>query len=203
MGAYTNMSRKTKLNDTESKTASAKPEAEGGSKEVYEWLQCVVVALIACVLLFSFFARVIDVRGESMVPTLLDGDKIVITRLTSSYDAGDMVVLQKDSFKPDPIVKRIIATEGQTVDIDFEMGVVYVNGFALEESYVNELTFDPENFKGPQVVPEGCVFVLGDNRNNSLDSRYAPIGMVDERHILGKVIFRILPLRRFGALQGW
>ncbi len=197
------MSKNDKKNHTDKSRETVQNKEEAAGKEIYEWLQCVVVALIACVLLFSFFGRVIDVRGESMVPTLLDGDKIIITRLTSSYDAGDMVVLQKDSFKPDPIVKRIIATEGQTVDIDFEKGVVYVNGFALEESYINELTYDPENFEGPQVVPEGCVFVLGDNRNNSLDSRYAPIGMVDERHILGKVIFRILPLRRFGALQGW
>ena len=197
------MSKNRKINDISKAGQTGLSEEQKASQETYEWLQCVVVALIACVLLFTFFGRVIDVKGHSMTPTLLDGDKIIITRLTGSYDAGDMVVLQKDSYGPDPIVKRIIATEGQTVDIDFEMGVVYVNGLALDEDYINEPTFDPEDFVGPQVVPEGCVFVLGDNRNNSLDSRRASIGMVDTRHILGKVVFRILPLRRFGALQGW
>ncbi len=195
------MNKSAKANDT--KSEAEMPAEQKNGQEVYEWLQCIVVALIACVLLFSFVGRVIDVRGESMLPTLVEGDKIIITRLTTSYDAGDMVVLQKDTFKSDPIVKRIIATEGQTVDIDFEMGVVYVNGFALEESYINEPTYRQEDFVGPQVVPEGCVFVLGDNRNNSLDSREATIGMVDTRHILGKVVFRILPLSHFGALQGW
>lgn len=172
-------------------------------REVYEWIQCVVVALITCVLLFTFFGRVIDVVGRSMEPTLREGDKIIITRLAGRYEAGDIVVLQKSSFSEAPIVKRIIATEGQTVDIDFEQGTVYVDGFPLDEPYINEPTYKPLDFVGPLTVPEGCVFVLGDNRNNSQDSRENTIGCVDSRHILGKVVFRFLPLSHFGAIYGW
>ena len=188
---------------SEQKNNTEKKGAGTAGREVYEWVQCVVVALIACVLLFTFFGRVIDVVGRSMVPTLQDGDKIIITRMAGDYEAGDIVVLRKESFKPDPIVKRIIATEGQTVDIDFEQGIVYVDGFPLAEPYTNEPTFDPEDFVGPVTVPEGCVFVLGDNRNNSQDSREATIGCVDKGYILGKVVFRILPLSHFGAIYGW
>jgi len=175
-------------------------------KEIYEWIQCVVVALICCVLIFVFIARVIDVVGHSMVPTLQDGDKIVITRLTGDYERGDIVVLRKDTFREEPIVKRVIAVAGQTIDIDFENGVVYVDGEALDEPYVNELTYDPEDFESyerPLLVPEGCVFVMGDNRNNSTDSRRETIGCVDTRYIMGKVIFRILPFSSVGAIYGW
>ena len=187
-----------------------KAEKTNSRKEIYEWLQCVVVALIACVLVFVFVARVIDVVGTSMVPTLQDGDKIIITRLVSEYKQGDIVVLQKDAFRDEPIVKRIIAVGGQTIDIDFETGTVRVRNTAdpdedaywtvLDEPYINEITLRPEDFTGPVDVPEGCVFVMGDNRNNSTDSRDARIGCVDTRNIMGKVIFRILPLSSIGAV---
>ena len=191
-----NREKKTPASDT------AK-EAVNVHKETYEWIQCVVIALICCVLIFVFIARVIDVVGNSMVPTLEWGDKVIITRLAGSYDNGDIVVLRKDTFREEPIVKRIIATEGQTIDIDFEAGVVYVDGVALDEPYVNELTYDQEDFVGPVDVPEGFVFVMGDNRNMSSDSRKAAISCVDERYILGKVVFRIWPLNKFGAMYGW
>lgn len=171
-------------------------------KELYEWMQCVVIALIFCVLIFVFVARVIDVVGSSMVPTLENGDKIIITRLAGDYEVGDIVVLRKDTFRQEPIVKRIIAEEGQTVEFDFITGAVYVDGVELDEPYINELTYDPEDITGPVTVPEGCVFVLGDNRNNSTDSRRATIGCVDERYIMGKVIFRILPFSKMGAIYG-
>lgn len=185
---------------------SGEERAVNVHKEIYEWIQCIVVALICCVLIFVFIARVIDVVGHSMEPTLLDGDKIVITRLTGEYERGDIVVLRKDTFREEPIVKRVIAVAGQTIDIDFENGIVYVDGEALDEPYVNELTYDPEDFESyerPLLVPEGCVFVMGDNRNNSTDSRRETIGCVDTRYIMGKVIFRILPFSSVGAIYGW
>lgn len=181
-------------------------EAVNVHQETYEWIQCVVVALICCVLIFVFVARVIDVVGNSMVPTLEWYDKVIITRLAGDYERGDIVVLQKDSFREEPIVKRIIAVEGQTIDIDFENGIVYVDGEPLDEPYVNELTYESEDFESyerPLVIPEGCVFVMGDNRNNSTDSRRETIGCVDTRNILGKVIFRILPLNKIGAIYGY
>ena len=175
-------------------------------KETYEWIQCVVVALICCVLIFVFVARVIDVQGHSMEQTLEDGDKIIITRLVGGYDRGDIVVLRKDTFRQEPIVKRVIGLAGDTIDIDFDAGIVYINGEPLDEPYVNELTYDHEDFdtyEKPLVIPENCVFVMGDNRNNSTDSRRATIGCVDTRYIMGKVIFRILPFSKMGAMYGW
>ena len=178
-----------------------KTDGETGS-DVYEWLQCVVVALLFCILAFTFFFRLVDVVGHSMVPTLQDGDKIIVSCRTRSYAAGDIVVLRKDSFKDEAIVKRIIAVAGQTVDIDFDAGVVYVDGVALDEPYTKELTYERESFDGPVYVPEGYIWVMGDNRNNSQDSRYFAIGCVDTRYIIGKVVFRLLPLSTVGAIYG-
>ncbi len=181
-------------------------ESVNAYKEAYEWIQCVIVALICCVLIFVFVARVIDVVGNSMVPTLEWYDKVIITRLAGDYERGDIVVLRKDTYLDEPIIKRIIAVEGQTIDIDFENGIVYVDGEALDEPYINELTYEAEDFESyeqPLVIPEGCVFVMGDNRNNSTDSRRETIGCVDTRYIMGKVIFRILPLDKMGAIYGY
>ena len=186
----------------EPRTPSQETPSVNVHKEVYEWMQCVVVALLCCVLVFVFVARVIDVVGSSMVPTLIDGDKLIITRLAGDYEVGDIVVLQKDTYREEPIVKRVIAVAGQTIDIDFDTGTVYVDGEVREEPYINAPTYDREDFEGPVTVPEGCVFVMGDNRNNSTDSRYASIGCVDTRYIMGKVVFRILPLSKFGPIRG-
>ncbi len=168
-------------------------------KECYEWVQCIVVALIACILLFSFFGRVIDVIGHSMENSFHDGDKVITTRLAGDYRQGDVVVLHKDGYGSEPLIKRVIAVGGQTVDIDFDAGIVYVDGEALDEPYTKELTYERENFSGPVYVPEGCIWVMGDNRNNSLDSRYFAIGCVDTRCVIGKVVLRIWPLSKIGA----
>ena len=168
--------------------------------EVYDWFQCIVTALLLCVLVFVFLFRVVGVLGSSMVPTLHEGDKIITSNLFYTPEYGDIVVLRKDSFDDDPIVKRVIATEGQTVDIDFDAGIVYVDGVALEENYIAEPTQRALDFSGPVTVPEGCVFVMGDNRNGSTDSRDDRIGCVDTRYIMGKVLFRILPVSGFGSV---
>lgn len=194
--------KRSDLKPKEQETAPEEAEAVSPYRESYEWIQCLVLALIACVLLFVFVARVIDVVGYSMVPTLDDGDKIIITRWAGDYEQGDIVVLRKETLREEPIVKRVIAVEGQTVDIDFTLGIVYVDGVALDEPYVNELTYTQEGFEGPITVPEGCVFVMGDNRNNSTDSRDARVGCVDTRYIMGKVVFRIMPLSKMGAIYG-
>ena len=184
----------------------AAPAAEKNKKgkdsgsEMLDWLQCIVSALVACILVFTFAFRVAGVIGESMLPTLEGGDRLIISKLFYTPKYGDIVVLRKEEFKSEPIIKRVIATEGQTVDIDFEAGVVYVDGEALEEPYVNDLTHERESFTEPVTVPEGCVFVMGDNRNRSTDSRYAAIGCVDTRLILGKAYLRLTPISRFGKI---
>lgn len=168
--------------------------------EVLDWLQCIVSGIVICILVFTFLFRTVGVVGSSMVPTLEEGDRLIISSLFYKPKYGDIVVLRKEQFKSEPIIKRVIATEGQTVDIDFEQGLVYVDGVALEEPYVNAPTYEMEDFDEPVTVPEGCVFVMGDNRNRSTDSRTSSIGCVDERLIIGKAYLRLTPLHKFGGL---
>ena len=167
----------------------------------FEWVQCIVTALVACILVFVFLCRTVGVIGPSMQQTLVEGDFLLVSNLFYTPKRGDIVVLRKDTFKTDPIIKRVIATEGQTVDIDFEAGVVYVDGVAQDEPYVNSPTYDMEDFtQGEVTVPEGCIFVMGDNRNRSTDSRDSRIGMVDTRYVIGKALWRITPLNKFGSV---
>lgn len=175
-------------------TRRAKPE-EKKSREAYEWVQALVCSVLAVVLLFTFGARLIGVDGHSMVPTLQDGDRLLVlnSMLCGGYEPGNIVVLRKESFLPTPIVKRVIATAGQAVDIDFGSGVVYVDGRRLHEDYINELTFTAEGTEFPLTVPEGCVFVMGDNRNHSNDSRYWNNTFVPREDIHAKAIFGYWP----------
>ena len=163
-----------------------------------------LVYLIAVVLLiFSLCLRIVVVSGPSMKATLLDGDWLLVlsNSLYRDPQPGDVIVVSKDSFDDEPIIKRVIATEGQTVDIDFTAGVVYVNGEALKESYTLTPTNLAEGTVFPLTVDEGCVFVLGDNRNESKDSRSPQIGLVDCREILGKAIFLFIPGNDGGTVE--
>ena len=181
------------------------PELSLGEKtrrEIYDWIHCLSIALIICVVIFAFFIRLIDVRGTSMNPTLNNGDKMLVSGLFYSPKAGDVVVFKKDEYDPErALVKRVIATEGQVINIDFDNGIVYVDGEAIHEDYIMEPTTNKIDFIGPQTVPEGCVFVMGDNRNASTDSRKTEIGMVDSRLILGKAYFVIYPLSQLRTIE--
>lgn len=172
-------------------------------RDLYEWMQALVCSVLVVVLLFTFVVRLIGVDGHSMVPTLQDGDRLLVLNsiLYDDYQYGDIVVLRKESFLAEPIVKRVIATGGQTVDIDFETGSVYVDGELLKEDYINELTFLEEGTEFPLTVPEGSIFVMGDNRNNSTDGRDPRVGVVDQRCILGKALFVLLPFQDAGVVE--
>jgi signal peptidase I len=183
------------------KTETAKPETTTRG-EIYDWMQSLVFALIICIVAFIFFFRVVDVSGDSMNPTLTNGDKLIVSDLFYKPKQGDIIIFRKDEYKSEALVKRVIATEGQTVEIDFERGRVYVDGELLDEPYIAEPTRNQLDFTGAQTVPEGCVFVMGDNRNKSSDSRRAEIGMVDERLIVGKVLLRVFPLDSIGVPDG-
>ena len=171
-------------------------------KELYDWIQCLLAALIICVLLFVFFIRVIDVVGGSMNNTLFNNDKMLVSGLFYKPKAGDVVVFKKDEYDPNKaLVKRVIAVEGQEINMDFANGIVYIDGVAIKEDYITEFTYNKLDFIGPKKVPEGCVFVMGDNRNMSIDSRKSEIGMLDNRLILGRAYFVIYPLSSVRAIK--
>lgn len=177
-----------------------------GVKTLYEWLEEIVIALTLVILVFTFLFRVVTVTGESMLPNFVEGQKLIVTNLGHSIEQGTVIVAT--NVLSEPIIKRVIATEGQTVDIDYETGVVYVDGEAVDETQFgleNGITTRPystlEAMVFPQTVPEGCVFVLGDNRAVSKDSRYTEVGMVDVRHILGEAVFTLYPFDRFGTIE--
>ena len=161
-----------------------------------DYLHDVVYILAIILVLFTFCVRVVIVNGSSMFSTLAHGDCLLLLNrpLCGQLEQGDIVVASMDRFKNgEAIVKRVVATEGQTVDIDFRAGIVYVDGVALEEDYIYSPTHMSEGVEFPLVVREGCVFLMGDNRGDSRDSRAPEIGQVDEREILGQVVFLMMP----------
>lgn len=179
----------------EEREKEQKQEEKDPGRDLYEWVQALVCSVLAVVLVFTFVIRLIGVDGHSMVPTLQDGDRMLVlnSMLYGDYQYGDVVVLRKESFLTEPIVKRVIATEGQTVDIDFASGSVYVDGTLLEEDYINEPTFQEEGTEFPLTVPEGSIFVMGDNRNHSDDSRNSRLGTVDKRYVIGRAVLLAFP----------
>ena len=181
------------------------PKTPSRYRDLYAILHDFVYILAAITLIFVFLIRLQGISGPSMTPTLRDGEYVVLLSnfVCGDYKQGEVVVATVPSFDDArPIVKRVIATEGQTVDIDFTAGEVRVDGVLLEEPYINEPThLDYEDGQTyPLTVPDGCVFLMGDNRNNSADSRYAPIGCVNTQYILGKVILRVFPPARIGTV---
>lgn len=165
-------------------------------RDLYEWVQSLVGSVFVVVAIFTFVIRMMGVDGHSMLNTLQHGDRLLVVNsmLYHDYKYGDIVILRKNGvFDDDPIVKRVIAVEGQTVDIDFAEGIVYVDGEALEEDYIREPTYTAEGTEFPLTVPEGSIFVMGDNRNGSSDSRDYRLGTVDTRYVIGKAAFLIFP----------
>ena len=163
--------------------------------ELFDWLQCIVFAVIIVIFIFIFIGRTIGVDGESMYGTLHNRDRVVASNLFYTPRNNDIIIFHSPSarFNGTPLVKRVIATAGQTVDIDFALGRVILDGTPLYEPHIRFPTYDRDSFFGPVTIPEGYVFVLGDNRNNSIDSRNADVGLVDTRYVLGRVLFLLLP----------
>ena len=190
--------KNTKKKKTKEKVS---PEVKS-RREAYDWIQSLISALLICVLVFVFVMRIMDVHGTSMFPTLHNGDKVLVSDLFYEPARGDIVVFKKDSYDDNKaLVKRVIAVAGDVVNIDFERGIVYVNGEAAEEDYIDVLTTTKIDFIGPQTVPENCLFVMGDNRNASTDSRDKRIGMVDKRLVIGKVLLVVYPFNSFGSVE--
>ena len=195
---------------------SGSPEADSTNepqdrpgKGIFEWLQMLLGCLLTAVVIFNCVARLNQVVGHSMDFTLQDGELTLVWSLGYHPKQGDIVVLNKTTAEflggenGEAIVKRVIATGGQTVDIDYASSTISVDGVPLNEPYLWEdmhLPFDPLMHKTHWEIPQGHVFVMGDNRNNSTDSRHEWLGPIDEHYILGRVSFALWPLEKFGPI---
>lgn len=177
-------------------------EKKAVARSVFEWVEAMLTAIIVVVIICSFVFRIVAVTGHSMENTLHDQDRIIVTNFNYKPKTGDIVVVSHGQHLKDPLVKRVIATEGQTLRIDFNTGEVYVDGVLLDESaYIKNPTTTPGDMEIPSVIPEGYVFVMGDNRQISLDSRYVDVGLIDVRNIMGKAQWIIFPFNRIGDIN--
>lgn len=182
------------------------PELEPKKKntlkqELIEWGKSLLFAAVVVGLLFGFVIRPVEVDGESMEPTLQNSDRLIVYMLFYKPQQGDVVTLSDKTGLDEALVKRVIATEGQTVDIN-ERGQVLVDGVLLDEPYIAEY-ISPRargEHEYPVTVPEGRIFVMGDNRNYSTDSRFSQVSFVDVKEVQGKVVLRLLPLQHFGLI---
>lgn len=179
--------------------SETKQKKQGFSVSIFEIFGTLLSALIVAILIMTFIFRPVVVDGKSMEPTFYDGERLI---LSVSYDTmpsnGDVIVISHPKGYDGRIIKRVIATEGQTLSIDFEKNEVVVDGVLLDEPYIAGRTIQTDrSMEIPSVIPEGYVFVMGDNREASLDSRSTMIGLIPVTSIMGKVQMRIMPFDRF------
>lgn len=198
------------IHSDENQTPEQTPQEKKSSPklDLYYWTQALVMVLILLILICTLVGRVIGVVGSSMVPTLHDGDMLLLQSLGYTPKQGDVVVLRKPGFPAPPqdtapIVKRVIAVGGQHVRVDYDAGAVYVDGIPLNEPYIAEAMTPTSGDMSvlDVMVPEGSIYVLGDNRNNSSDSRHVALSTVDTRYVLGRALWVVFPLSSFGAIQ--
>lgn len=168
---------------------------------VFDWVSAFLFALVIVILIMTFCFRLVDVDGSSMLQTLQDGNKVIVTGLNYEPQVGDIVVISHGAELDKALVKRVIAVGGQTVDINSETGEVIVDGIVLDEPYINGKTVAEGDAEFPMEVTEGTVFVLGDNRPISKDSRYNEVGLIENENIIGKVRFRLYPFDEFGKVE--
>lgn len=173
----------------------AQEEPKGFVSALFDGVDSVRNAILAVFVIFTFVFRAVGVDGSSMVPTLHDGDWMAVRSIVTEVKRGDIVIITQPWDRDVPIVKRVIAVSGDVVNIDFNLHEVYVNGEKLNEPYINEPTALSYDMQFPLTVEEGKVFVMGDNRNDSLDSRSSRIGLIDERYIFGKAEVRLHPIK--------
>ena len=182
-------------------------------KELFEWVKVIVIAVVIALLLKTFVMTLAKVDGSSMEPTLQDGDRMYVNKLFYKPERGDVVIVKSGQPKEPFFIKRVIAVGGDTLYIDLDTGDVYVNGEVIDEPYISEPIFDTGRYtylydlekqgkfsrENPLVIPEGEVFVMGDNRNNSKDSR--AMGTFSVKDIEGHAVFRFWPLNKMGSFD--
>ncbi len=179
----------------------ADEEAVSVTSLIFEWANAFIIAIIIVVLLLTFVIRQVTVDGTSMTDTLKDGDRLIISNFMYKPQYGDIVVVSHGENYNEPIIKRVIATEGQALSINYETGAVSVDGVILKEDYIKGMTVELKRpLEIPDKIPEGYVFVMGDNRQGSLDSRSTDIGLIPVENIIGKAEFRIYPTDSIGSI---
>lgn len=187
---------------TEESEDTEEGRSEGFVANMYDWIRCIVFAVAIVVVCLTFVFRLVDVEGTSMNDTLATRDKVIVTNLFYTPHNNDIVVISHGAEYKKPIIKRVIATEGQSVKLDYENDRIIVDGVVIPESYIKGTTFSGNygDNEIPEVIPEGKIFVMGDNRQVSLDSRSTQIGLIDVKDVIGKAQFVALPFEHFGYL---
>ncbi len=168
---------------------------------LFENLEAVVYALIVVVFFMTFFFRIISISGISMLDTLHDFDKVLVRRFNYKPKCGDVVIIRRGQYINQPLVKRIIATEGQSLNIDYKNQSVTVNGLKIKEDYLKEPMIYQSDDYIPKIIPKGYCFVMGDNRNKSLDSRSGTVGLIENKNIIGKAVFTIFSFHKTGRIK--
>lgn len=176
-------------------------EATDFISSCFEWTEAIVEAIIPVVFILAFIFRIVNVKGESMLNTLHNRDKVMVTEWYYKPKAGDVVVIRHGRYLDEPLIKRVIATQGQTLSIDFNSGLVTVDGVTLNETYIKEKMWLREDGDIPAVIPDGYCFVMGDNRNDSLDSRSKAVGLIKNEDVTGKASFIIFPFNRIRVIE--
>lgn len=190
------------MSEQNSGLTSGTPRKNSLKEELIEWVKAVLSAAVIVAVVFGIFIKPVEVIGRSMEPTLHGGDRLIVWKFCYEPKNGDPVILSENTGLNEALVKRVIATEGQTVEIT-DTGDVFVDGALLEEDYISELINPDEigDHAYPVTVPEGHLFVMGDNRNHSTDSRSEQVGFVDVDEVIGKVVFRLLPISDIGLIR--
>ena len=168
------------------------------SKTVVEFISVIATSIVAIMLIFTFAFRIVGVSGPSMMNTLINGDWLIVSAFITEPERGDIVIITQPNSFNEPIVKRVLAVGGDTIDIDFDKATVSINGKMINEPYLGSPTTNDEHaWQYPLTLKEGQVFVMGDNRQHSSDSRSPDIGLIDENYILGQVLLRFSPISEF------
>lgn len=168
-------------------------------ESVYDFAGIIVAALLSVCIIFTFFFKISTVVGESMENTLKDGNTVIISATNHDIEYGDVIVISQPNYYEKVLIKRVIAVGGQTIYFDRMTGKVVVDGEQLDEPYIKENMEFTYSMTSTYTVPEGKLFVMGDNRNESADSRDMGIGMIDERYVVGKVLYRVGDLKLFNS----
>lgn len=200
--SFSNFANDEKDESTEGKIKIKVADPDGAVAGIFDWVRCIIFAIAIVIVCLTFVFRLVDVEGSSMYDTLSTEDKVIVTNFMYTPKTNDIVVISHGAQYANPIIKRVIATEGQSIELDYEHDRIIVDGVVIEESYIDDSTFGGVvgDNEIPDVIPEGKIFVMGDNRKVSMDSRSTKIGLIDVDDVIGKAQVVAFPFDHFGYL---